>query len=742
VSTPLAALQRAARGTRAGSGRKRWTIEGEREIRIERDGHGVPHIQASSEADALRGLGHCHARDRGLQLVLTRILSQGRAAEVFSGDDEMVAIDRFFRRVGLERGAAEQVEELSERHRALLEAYTEGVNEELSKRRPWELALLRHRPERWELADSIVAGRLIGYVGLAQSQGEMELLAVQLTQAGVSRTLLDELFGDRLEGLDERLLDGVKIGNPLVPEAVRWNPAIPTAAASNNWAVSPSRSATGAALLANDPHLEVNRLPALWYEALLETPDRWSAGATMPGVPGVVIGRNDDVGWGVTYAYADTMDSWVEECRDGACLRRTGEEERWERPRVREETILRRGKEPLRVTFHENEHGTLAGDPAIPGRCLATRWAGAETGGASLAAALDLLHAGDAATAGDLLSRFEYAFNWVIADRRGTIGYRMSGLVPKRREGANGFVPLPGWDARNDWQGFHAPEDLPQLFDPPEGFLATANDDLNHLGRVRPINLSGPPYRAQRIRDLLATRSDWTVEGLGRIQMDQVSGQALRFLKVLRPLIENDPRFAQVLSWDGSYAEGAPAAAWFDAFHELAVANLLSSLGGPELARFITGETALPANFSYLFDDVLLDIDSKCFGHEGRDVVLHRHAETALTALAEPRGVKRTMVMRHLMLGGRVPSWLGFDHGPVPLLGRAGTVHQGQLLRAGGRDTSIGPAYRMVTDLGADSLHTAIPGGPSDRRFSRWYTSGVADWVAGRLKTLAPSRGE
>jgi penicillin amidase len=400
--------------------------------------------------------------------------------------------------------------------------------------------------------------------------------------------------------------------------------------------------------------------------------------------------------------------------------------------------ILRRGREPLRLTFHENEHGTLAGDPRIPGRHFATRWAGLETGATSLAAALDLFHAPDTATAGALLSRFEYAFNWVIADRRGSIGYRMSGLVPRRRAGAGGFVPLPGWDAGNDWRGYHDPDDLPQAFDPPEGFLATANDDLNHLGRVQPINLSGPPYRAQRIRELLGTRRDWTVEDLGRMQMDEVSGQALRFLRILRPLIEDDPRFAQILGWDGSYAGEPPAGAWFDDFHRRAVEHLLASVGGVDVARFITAETALPAHFFHLFDDVLLDVDSSWFGHEGRDVVLHRHAEAALPALSAPGRAGRAMVMRPLMLGGRLPRWIGFDHGPVPLHGRAATIHQGQLLRAGGRDTSVGPSYRMVTDLATDSLSTALPGGPSDRRFSRWYTSGVSGWIEGRLKRLAP----
>lgn len=129
--------------------RRAWSLQGDAEIAVRRDAAGVPHVRASTEADVLRGLGHCHGTDRGLQLVVTRIIGQGRGAELLDGGDDMVAIDTFFRRVDLAGGVQEQVELLAPRHRALLEAYSDGVNRALAARRPWELALLRHRPEPW-----------------------------------------------------------------------------------------------------------------------------------------------------------------------------------------------------------------------------------------------------------------------------------------------------------------------------------------------------------------------------------------------------------------------------------------------------------------------------------------------------------------------------------------------------------------------------------------------------------------
>lgn len=156
-----------------------------------------------------------------------------------------------------------------------------------------------------------------------------------------------ELFGGRVAGFDEKLVAGLRVEEPLVPAAVRWHPAVLAATALNNWAVAPSRTATGSAMLANDPHLEINRLPCVWYEAALEGPDGWSAGASVPGIPAILAGRNAAVAWGPTYACADVIDSWVEDCRDGCFRRELDGAERWEPFESREAVIDRRGGAPL-----------------------------------------------------------------------------------------------------------------------------------------------------------------------------------------------------------------------------------------------------------------------------------------------------------------------------------------------------------------------------------------------------------
>ena len=713
----------------------RWTIAGAGgPIEIRRDAAGVPHVRGASAADTLRGLGYCHGVDRPLQIVVARLLGQGRAAEVLEASEELVAFDTLFARLDLGREADAQVALLPAQRREQLEAYCAGLSEALARRRPWELALLRHRPEPWRPADTVLLSRLIGFVGLAQTQGDMERILVELVQAGIDETLLRELLPGRLELLDVELLRGVQLGSRMLPAAGVLG--LPSLAASNAWAVAPGRTRAGSALLASDPHLEINRMPAVWYEAVLDHGERWSAGATMPGLPAVLVGRSPDVAWGLTYGGGDATDSWVEQCRDGRYMREVDGERQWLPFGRRDELVRRRGSSPLPLPVFENEHGVLDGDPHVEGRYLCTRWASAHgTGAASLAAMLELAEVADVEAAAGLLRNVEFSFNWVLADRDGSIVHQMSGRIPRRRRG-NGLLPLPGWVPEHDWDGYLAAEELPRRANPSEGFVASANEDINQLAAVPVMTLPAAPYRAQRIAELLSARSDWTAADFERMQMDRVSPQARRYLELLRPLLEGDARFDAIAGWDGAYDDDSRAAAWFETFYTALVEEALVAACG-DAGRFIVRETAMVAAHFGLLDDVLLSADGGWHGADGRDAALLRAAEHAFAAPPATLAERQPLVMGHLLLHGRVPAWAGYDQRPGPLRGGRATIHQGQRLRAGGRAVCMGPSYRMVTELAEPALRTTLPGGPSDRRFSRWYRSGVADWWSGRFKTLA-----
>jgi len=702
-------------------------------VKIWRDQAGVPHIEAQNENDMYWGVGYCHACDRGMQMLLMRILGRGQACEFLASSDEMLAIDKFFRRMNWHGHLEKELAKLTEEAQQFCRSYCEGANVGFAKQAPWELKLLDYKLTPWESGDVILLARMVGYLTLAQSQAEMERLFVEMVQSGVARPLLEELFPNILDAFDADLLKRVKLGERIVPEAVRWNNVLPRTMASNNWVVSGKRTASGKPMLANDPHLETNRLPNVWCELVLACRDRYAMGATMPGLPAILIGRTNDLAWGATYTFMDAVDSWIEHCRDG----KFKYENEWRPFRQRKEIIRRKKQAPVEITFYENDHGVLEGDPFQEGFYLATKWAPAESGAQSLNHVFRMLHAANVEEGMALLGRFESAFNFVLADRHGNIGYQMSGLMPKRREGLSGFVPAPGWNKENDWQGFVAPENLPRCLNPEAGFFVTANNDLNCWGLAQPINMAMGSYRAERLAQLLAQNTRATLEDMQKIHYDVYSLQAEAFMKILRPLLPDTTQGKILRAWDYRYEPESRGAFLFETVYQALLQKVFGEkILGKEVTNFLAAETGIFADFFSNFDRILLAEKSAWFGNETRDDLYRRIVAEALHISPKTWGEVNQLKMTNILLGNRLPVRAGFDRGPIPLPGGRATPQQGQIYRSAGRTTSFTPSFRMIADLASDELHTNLAGGPSDRRFSKWYCSDLKNWREGRYKVL------
>lgn len=698
---------------------------------VPRDEHGIPHVTAKDDLEAARGLGYCHALDRGMQMLMMRVLGRGELSKYLDSSDGSLGVDLFFRRMGWVPGADAEATRLDAETRALLDAYCAGVNARFAEKVPWELRVAGYKHTPWQVEDSIVLARMISYVTLAQSQGDLERFLVELIQGGITLPLLEELFPGQLAGLDLELVRRVTLGERHVPKDLQWA-SIGRATASNNWVVAGSRSASGAPLLANDPHLEINRLPNVWYEVMIQVGERWGYGATMPGIPGLLLGRTNDLAWGATYTFADTVDSWIEDCKDGRYRR--GDD--WVPFRERRERIERKGKPAHEVTFYENDHGVLDGDPRTPGLYLATRWSGGQLGARSLMALSRMWRAKTVDEGRTHMGALETAFNWVLADRE-HIGYQMSGAIPKRNRGS-GLVPLAGWDPANDWIGFHPLEDLPRALDPEAGFFVTANDDLNRHGKVAPITASMGSYRAERIAQLLAEIPKATPADMQRIQLDLTSLQAERFMAILRPLLPATEQGKLLAAWDHRYDAESRGAYLFERFYRELLIEVFGTIIGPEITKHLLGETGIFVDFFAAFDRVLLAETSAWLRGQDRAEVWRRVAARALATEPKPWRDNQELVLAHMLFGGKLPRLAGFDRGPITLAGGRSTIHQGQIYRAGGRATSFAPSIRIVTDMARAEVMTALVGGPSDRRFSRWYISDLARWQAGELKTLRP----
>ncbi len=715
-------------------------------VQLFRDENGTPHIHAPNLNGVAWGIGYCHALDRGMQVLLMRILGLGQLSEHLNSSDESLEIDRFFRRMGWHCDLDKQWSLVEKEVADFTQHYCDGLNQRFKEKVPWELRLMGYKPKPVTVHEVMLISRMSGYLTLAQSQGEIERFFVELVQGGVSSEKLIALFSkiedvaslsEKREGYATReQLEKVRLGERLVPESLQWNSPIPRMMASNNWVTAGSKNASGKPMLANDPHLEINRLPNVWYELAIknEAADDYAICSTFVGLPMPLIGRTRALSWGATYAFMDAIDSWIEDCKDGKCKRGDS----WVAFEERTETIKRKGKEAETFTYYHNEHGVLDGDPHKPGFYLATRWSAADSGARSVNGFYKLWGARTVKEGMRAVEQVESAFSWVFADTEGNIGYQMSGLMPKRRPGVSGFVPLPGWLAQNDWQGFEDGKDLPQSLNPDCGYIATANQDLNHLGKVSPINMPMGMYRAQRIADLLDDKSEMTIQDHLDIQTDLHSLQADEFLEVLLPLLPDSEQAQELKDWDRCYRTDSPEATLFEAFYSELRASLFAAeaIGG-DVMKHLATETGIFIDFYANFDALMLADSSPWHLNRDRETLFREAFKAAESHERRAWGELNQFTMTNILFGGKLPKVFGFDRGPYPLPGGRATVHQGQVYRAAGRQTSFAPSVRIVVDMADDKLHSSLVGGPSDRRFSRWYCSDFKGWQTHKLKTTS-----
>lgn len=714
-----------------------------------RDKHGVPHITASSWHDALYGLGFMHGMDRPTQMLFSRTVANGRTAELIADKPAMLETDRFFRKAGLFRHVARETSQLAPHHLDDLIAYCHGVNAGMRQSgRSLPMWATGYRPQPWDVEAVLLLANLLNYAGLAVSLQQQERLIVELIQAGVNDQRLRELFEPALDDADFTLLRDVKIASRLTDEALELITDLPRLAGSNAWAVSPSRSATGSALLASDPHLEVNRLPAIWYEAVLKWPGNYVMGATLPGCPLFAVARTQSLAWGVTYLKGDTSDYFIEECRFGDVGWQYRRGEAWQDFHVREETIQRKNHPAETLHVYTNPLGTLDGDPAQSGegRYLLTAWTGAQEGvGHSVTTWLDLIHL---TTAREAMERVKHCpqptLVWVFADREGHIGMQANGWFPRRPPHVKGLIPAPAWDERNHWQGLIDVEQLPSSYDPPEGFIASANENINPPGGPVLTTLPVPDYRKRRIVERLAEMKMATITEMQALQYDVVSLQARDLLEIFLPHMEEGPLKERLARWDCSYHPESREATLFTRLYRNV---LLEGFGQDPQTHGGMGWRRMlylisRAGFSMMvvisIDRLLKKENSVWWERRDKGEIIRQAASRLDKDSDQPWGVTNSFRFTNRYFEGQFGTRvLGFHSGDVPMPGCHATPFQGHLLKAATRESTFSPSYHFVTDLGTDEAWTNLPGGPSESRFSRWYKSDIPNWCDGRYKRLA-----
>ncbi len=566
-------------------------------VRIVRDRNAVPHVYADGVGDVMFGLGFAHAQDRLWQMEINRRIGAGRLAEILGPPARDT--DRFLRTLGIRRAAQRAYDGLDRQTRDVLDSYAAGVNAFLDTRDgplPPEFLILGHRPEPWEPQDTLAWAKMMAW-DLAMNW-RRELLRLRLVKvAGLTPGRIAELFppypGDAPVALPD--LAGLWSRSPVDVSGAPSSPTSSWANGSNNWVLAGTRTTTGKPLLANDPHLGLSA-PSVWYLAHLDCPEFRAIGATLPGVPGIILGRNDRIAWGFTNLTADVQDLYVERLM-------TGDRDSYLTPdgprplTVRPEVVRVRDGDDLRFHARETIHGPVISDasPRAAGAAEASHaislaWTALRDGDTTARAILRMNRAGNWGEFTDALGDFkEPQQNVVYADVDGNIGYHAAGRVPVRRpaNAIQGAMPVPGWDPAYDWTGYIPFEEMPRAYNPEGGSIATANHRV--VGETYPHFISrdwAAPYRIRRIEEMLAGADRHSVSDMQRMQLDGTSLVAVDFLPLFLGHADDDEAnrpFVRMLSrWDGTMDRHRPEPlifwAWYREVTRLLLADDIGAL--------------------------------------------------------------------------------------------------------------------------------------------------------------------
>jgi penicillin amidase len=752
----------------------------QKEVLVERDRWGVPHIRAGSVEDLAEAQGFVMAQDRLWQMDLLRRVSRGQLSEILG--PATLEIDKEFRTLGFGRAAERDLSQMDPASRAVIEAYARGVNRFIEQHRnqlPLEFSLLKYKPQPWQASDSLV---IAGYMyQTLTNTWEEELNRAKVTErAGWERardlfsqdTAMDHfVVGDpnvtndgsqrsRVDPDDEDDDDDMEPDTVLKASASgsagaatsEGFPDLTSALAhsirgfledtrgeirhglgSNNWVVSGDHTATGKPLLANDTHLELS-IPPIWYEIHLTAPGWNVKGFTLPGAPLVVIGHNDKIAWGFTNSGADVQDLYIEKFNPAAPdeYRVKGA---WNKAQVFDEVIHVKGQADEHLILVVTRHGPVVhreGDKAY-----ALRWTATEPGG--LGNTYSWL--GKAKNWEEFRSIMKRAWgpgqNTVYADVEGNIGYIMAARVPIRKKG-HGEVPVPGDVDDYEWTGYIPFDQLPQALNPDSGLIVTANARV--VGSNYKPYLTDhweEPYRTARIYDLLHDKHDLRPTDMLKVQTDTYSyphvflaDQLLAGAKTSQPKDERAKKLINGLKdWNGIADADSTEVSFLAATRRTALALILEPYLGEQVNLYQWRSTAF-------LQKILTERPEKWLPHayKNYDDLLMAAADRGVAKLAEESKSSRiedwpwrrfnSLDMLHpIGREGLLKKLLSIADKPQSGTGysvRAATKHHG-------------PAMRFVANLGNwDESILLIPTGQSGQPGSGHYSDQFSYWYEGK----------
>lgn len=742
-------------------------VEGlEGQVEILRDHWGVPHIYASNRRDLFFAQGFVHAQDRLWQMEMNRRTAQGRLSELFG--ELALDTDRTVRTFGFNRLGKEDWVRASTDMQSSIEAYSSGINAYLthpSSKLPVEFTLLRHRPEPWQILDTMTFSRVMLWQLSHAWYGEI-VRAKVAEKVGPERAAELEIHYPRLNpvtlpaGIEFNALD------PAILTGKTSGPFLDLGKGSNSWAVASWKSDTGSPVLCNDMHLALS-LPAIWYEVHLHCPDFHASGVGIPALPLVQVGHNAHLGWGMTLAFTDCEDLYIEKF-DPEQPHRYQFGEDWEEARVIPESIVVKGRaqphvEQVLVTRHGPVISDVAGYPEqrVAVCSMALRPCLALDGWFQLNMAKDWNEFKEAMS---LIDAPQLAVSY--ADVDGNIGFWVTGKVPIRAKG-DGSIPAPGWTGEYEWTGEVPFEDMPHALNPEKGFVVNTNNKLvpddypYFLGEVW---MNG--YRARQIEKVFHQKEKLSIKDFQQLHLDFTSLAGQEFVACLSDLESDDANVRlglQLLrAWDGQLTPDSVGGTLYEVTRYSLARHLFDPSLGTELANSLMGQGFHP----------LLLFSSEFYGHDtttllrllenpnswwlkeagGREAALTNSLREAVEWLykeigPDPEGWRwgklHKITFSHA-LALQKPLDQVFNRGPFPIGGDTDTVCQTATLPNAPYDNNAwSPSVRFIFDMGDLSRSLAMyPPGQSGQLGSQHYDDLVDPWLKGEYHPMLWTRAQ
>ena len=719
-------------------------------VKVMRDELGIPYVFAENVPDLIRAQGFVTAQDRLFQMELFRATWRGELAAAFGAD--ALASDIRMRVLGMRRNGDRHAEKISDETRALLQQYVDGINAYLRDAgtdHPVEPKLAGLAPSPWSVADLVTLVHFVHYTHATNFKAEV-VAQMLIDKLGLERAR--EIFPLTVNpdwGTTSASVGGAGAGQRL---GVRWSDLAVApetlnhqGLGSNNWAIGPSRSASGKAMVANDPHLDSRILPGYWHPIGLFAPGVQAIGAALPGMPGILVGRTKHVAFGVTNAYGDVQDLYIETVDpanpehylDGG--RSVPFDVVNETIRVKDKAAAG-GMREVTLKIRLTRRGPVITDHAGLGpkgdKLLVLRSTDAEVLGPVLGFE-GLLAAPDAAAFDREVQKMDLMmFNFVFGDDQGAIAHRATGAVPIRAHGAGAIPHAPPADGSDDWTGFIPKERMPGIADPPRAWVGTANNDTTPAGYPwYYTNYVAPDYRYRRIGQVLAAGEKMTVDDHWALMHDDRNLQSDVLRKAIVAALKDEPAqrdLATLLdAWDGvDRAEQAAPLVYQALYRQIALATFANKLGD-ELARdmlstwyfwqqrFDALATTTPD--SPWFDDPATPERRETLADVIRAAAPKARAELEALQGKDPSAWRwgKAHVLRFVSplrrSGAGQELFGGFS---VERPGSGETLDRGVYDFMKPYDVNFFPSMRIVTDFGdPDKVEAVIAGGVIERHF-------------------------